>query len=546
MIESYKKAVAYVRISSVRQIDNESPDTQKEIIQRYADSNNIEILKDGWFFDEAKSGKNADREELKNMLSFALKYKGKIDHLIVYKMNRASRDLESYTVQVRMVLQAKGITVRSATEPVDDTKMGRFMENFLVLMGQLDNEGKAEVTTDNMRALAEQGYWQHPPILGYDTTKIDNDRGKPRPSLKKNKMAEKVQAVLERYSVGDISKADLARYAEDIGLRSRYDKVLSKDSINRLLKSSTYPGYVSDKFTNYELVQGKHPAIISPDTYERNQTILYGKNSRKGEIHSKLNKEYPLRGLLLCSNCEKPLYASAPTTGNGNRSPRYHCARKSCKGKVASTRTSVVHDEFFTMLQAIKPSDEILKLYKNILIKEANAELDNLNLRIVNNRNQLSKISELRSSTIKKFVEGSITQQEKDDFIKDLDDQKLAISDVLQESEQQQSLREVDIELAINFMESVDRQWEISDIDLQHRFQSMLFPRGLVYDSTEGKFGTTEISELYRCIAIKKAPEGASESYLVAQVHSNWNDILTELSRWRKIIEVPYQEYLLS
>jgi len=63
----------------------------------------------------------------------------------------------------------------------------------------------------------------------------------------------------------------------------------------------------------------------------------------------------------------------------------------------------------------------------------------------------------------------------------------------------------------------------------------MLFPRGLVYDSTEGKFGTSEISELYRCISIKKAPEGASESYLVAQVHSNWNLLLEELSRWKQL-----------
>lgn len=192
MNETKKKAVAYLRISSHRQIDNESPDTQREVIRRYADSQSIEVIE--WFFDEAKSGKNAEREELKNMLQFALKYKGKIDHVIVYNMRRASRDLESYTTQVRMVLQSKGITVRSATESVvDDTKMGRFMENFLVLMGQLDNEGKAEVTIDNMRALAEQGYWQHPPVLGYESDRIENEKGKPRPTLKKVRMQRRLK-----------------------------------------------------------------------------------------------------------------------------------------------------------------------------------------------------------------------------------------------------------------------------------------------------------------------------------------------------------------
>lgn len=533
MSENTKKAIGYIRISSIRQIDNESPDTQREIISRYAESQGIDIIE--WFFDEAKSGKNADREELQNLLSFAAKYKGKIDHVIVYNMRRASRDLESYTTQVRMVLRAKGITVRSATEPVDDTKMGRFMENFLVLMGQLDNEGKAEVTVDNMRSLAEQGYWQHPPILGYETTKISNERGKPRPTLKKTKAAEKVKAVLERFSLGDISKAELTRYAEDIGLVSRYGKVMGEDSINRLLKSSTYAGYVSDKFTNYELVPGKHPAIITPETFERNQAVLYGKNTRLGERHVNKNSLYPLRGLLLCFNCNNPLYASAPTTGNGQSSPRYHCARKSCKGIVASARAALVHDEFVAMLTALKPSGEVLKLYKNILIKEANATLDNLNVRIAFNRNVLNKVSKLRSSTIKKFVEGSISQEEKDEFISDLDSQKIETANNLNTLEKQQSLREADIEQAINFMETVNKQWEVSDLDLQQRFQSMLFPRGLVYDSAKGKFGTSEISNLYRYISNKKGSEEPFDYHLVAEVHSNWNDISGELVRWLQL-----------
>ena len=89
MEQRNKKAVAYVRISSTMQKDNESPDTQRQKIQQYADANGIEIIEGGWFFDEAKSGKNADREELQNMLQFALSHKDKVDHVIVYKMNRA-------------------------------------------------------------------------------------------------------------------------------------------------------------------------------------------------------------------------------------------------------------------------------------------------------------------------------------------------------------------------------------------------------------------------------------------------------------------------
>ena len=528
-----KKAVAYVRISSVRQIDNESPETQKQIIQRYADTNNIKVVE--WFYDEAKSGKNTEREELKNLLTFAQKYKGKIDHVIVYKMNRMSRDLDSYVMNVKMVLKAMGITIRSATEQIDDSVTGRMMENLLIILGQMDNEVKAGATIDNMKALAVQGYYQHPPIVGYEPAKVQNDLGKPRPTLKMSDMADKVKLVLERFSIGDITKAELARYAKQVGLRSRYGKYLSEDSIHRLLKNPTYAGYVSDKFTEYKNVEGKHPAIISKETFEKNQRLLYGDNSRKGEGHSHVNSMYPLRGLLLCSNCNNPLYASAPAAGNGQASPRYHCARKSCKGLVPSVKASLVHDEFVTMLERIRPSDEILNLYKQVLIKESNAALSNLNQRISSKRDKLDEISELRTKAIDRFISEELTKDEKDSYIDRLDTQKLEVSEELDRLEQQQTIRETDIELAINVMGNVNKQWAVSEIDLQVRFQSMLFPRGVVYDSTNHKFGTSEISELYRCISIEKAPGGAKNSYLVAQMKSNWNLILEELSRWKQL-----------
>jgi site-specific DNA recombinase len=516
MNETTKKAVAYLRISSVRQIDNESPDTQREIIQKYAETQGFEIIE--WFFDEAKSGKNADREELNNLIEFALKYRGKIDHVLVYKMNRMSRDIDSYITQVKVILKARGITIRSATEPIDDTITGRMMESLLIMLGQMDNEVKAGATIDNMRSLALQGYWQHPPILGYDIDKIENDSGKLRPTLKPNLMAGKVKEVLERYSLGNITKAELARYAKQIGLRSRYSNTLSEDTIYRMLKNPTYAGYVSDKFTEYELVVGKHPAIIATETYQINQTLLHSKNSRKGEVHLSKNKEYPLRGLLLCSNCQNLLYASAPTSATGKRSPRYHCARKSCTGKVSSVKASIVHDDFMSLLNRIKPNEGILKLYKTVMIREANNDLDNLNMRIGTYRNQLDRISDIRSSTIKKFVEGSITQAEKNDLIDDLEKQKLHSIIELQKFENQQTLRESDIEHAINFMRSIDKQWEHCDLDLQHKFQSMIFPRGLVYNSKARRFGTNNISELYRCIPIEKGSEEPSKSDLVAGV----------------------------
>ena len=93
-ISTTKRALAYVRISSQRQTNGESPETQQQAIHTYADHNDIEIAKT--FYDEAKSGKNTDRPALKELIQYASNHRGDIDYVIVYKMNRASRGITSY------------------------------------------------------------------------------------------------------------------------------------------------------------------------------------------------------------------------------------------------------------------------------------------------------------------------------------------------------------------------------------------------------------------------------------------------------------------
>ena len=128
-----KRALAYIRISSQRQVNGESPETQQQAINAYASRGNIEIVKT--FYDEAKSGKNTDRPALKELIQYAERYRDDIDHVIVYKMNRASRDMTSYVTGFLLPLKRIGITIRSATEPTDDSVYGQFMEMFNVLVG---------------------------------------------------------------------------------------------------------------------------------------------------------------------------------------------------------------------------------------------------------------------------------------------------------------------------------------------------------------------------------------------------------------------------
>lgn len=68
----------------------------------------------------------------------------------------------------------------------------------------------------------------------------------------------------------------------------------------------------------------------------------------------------------------------------------------------------------------------------------------------------------------------------------------------------------------MDVMRNVDKQWSASDLANKKRFQSILFPRGMVYDSINHRFGTSELSALYRLDGVEKASEEAIKSNLVA------------------------------
>ena len=65
-------------------------------------------------------------------------------------------------------------------------------------------------------------------------------------------------------------------------------------------------------------------------------------------------------------------------------------------------------------------------------------------------------------------------------------------------------------------MEDLDLQWLQISPQSRQRFQSILFPQGLVYDYEQGRFGTSQISHFYRLVATKKDSEEPSKSFLVA------------------------------
>ena len=89
------------------------------------------------------------------------------------------------------------------------------------------------------------------------------------------------------------------------------------------------------------------------------------------------------------------------------------------------------------------------------------------------------------------------------------------IVDKLRRLERQQAIRETDIDVALEIMRDVDRQWVLDSPGARTRFQSILFPQGLMYDYKNHRF---EISASYRILPTKKGSPEPEKPFLVAGV----------------------------
>jgi DNA invertase Pin-like site-specific DNA recombinase len=139
-------AVIYVRVSTKEQTENLSLSTQLRACEEYCRRQGYEVLER--FHEEGESAKSTDRSQLQNLLTFCRLNKGCVHFVVVFNLTRFARDIArglrragKYDhLALGSHLQSLGISLRSATEPIDDTSTGKLMEGVLATFAQFDSD----------------------------------------------------------------------------------------------------------------------------------------------------------------------------------------------------------------------------------------------------------------------------------------------------------------------------------------------------------------------------------------------------------------------
>ena len=157
-------AVIYVRVSTKEQTENLSLPTQLRACEEYCRRQGYEVLER--FHEEGESAKTTDRSQLQNLLTFCRLNKGRVHFVVVFNLTRFARDKYDHFA-LRSLLQSLGISLRSATEPIDDTSTGKLMEGVLAAFAQFDNDCRSDRTRAGMKAALELGRWVFLAPIGY-------------------------------------------------------------------------------------------------------------------------------------------------------------------------------------------------------------------------------------------------------------------------------------------------------------------------------------------------------------------------------------------
>lgn len=292
------RCAVYTRKSSEEGLEQafNSLHAQREACEAYIKSQQHE----GWtlvetaYDDGAYSGGNMQRPALLALLEDVKA--GKVDVIVVYKVDRLTRSLPDFA-RIVDVLDAAKASFVSVTQAFNTTtSMGRLTLNVLLSFAQFEREVTGERIRDKIAASKAKGMWMGGlPPLGYNASE-----GKLVVNTAEASQVNRLFALfLQTRSVDK-----LLPLAEAEGLRTKArkssagqtgGKPYSRGTVYHLLANRVYVGEVRHKGKHYP---GQHQPIVDPETFEKVQAII-ASNRHKRAMGGNATEPSLLAGLLV-------------------------------------------------------------------------------------------------------------------------------------------------------------------------------------------------------------------------------------------------------
>ncbi len=356
------RCAVYTRVSTDERLDMEfnSLDAQREAACAYIESQKHE----GWtlvpdrYDDGGFSGGSLERPALQRLLRDV--EVGRIDVIVVYKVDRLSRSLTDFA-RIVEIFERHSMSFVSVTQAFNTTSsMGRLTLNILLSFAQFEREVIGERIRDKFAASRARGMWMGGvPPLGYDVRE--------RKLVVNEAEAELVRTIFARFlKLG--SATELARELRRQGLTTKswvtqdgkqhMGKLLDKGALYKVLHNRVYLGEAVHKGTSYP---GEHQAIVDSATWEKVHAILAGNARHRGNI-TRAQTPALLKGLIFAPGGR----AMTPShTRKAGRLYRYYVATDAIRGggedcPVRSVPAAEIEDAVIAQMRHLLQTPEVI------------------------------------------------------------------------------------------------------------------------------------------------------------------------------------------
>ncbi len=153
-----QKCYIYTRVSTAVQVDGYSLDAQRDKLTKYAEYQDMEVIKE--FSDAGHSGKNINgRPEFSQMLDDIANGEDGVDFVLVFKLSRFGRNAADVLNSLQL-MQDYGVNLICVEDGIDSSKeAGKLMISVLSAVAEIERENILVQTMEGRRQKAREGRW---------------------------------------------------------------------------------------------------------------------------------------------------------------------------------------------------------------------------------------------------------------------------------------------------------------------------------------------------------------------------------------------------
>ena len=475
------QAVIYTRVSSKIQLDGASLEVQLEFCDNYAKRKNLVVVK--YFGGTNESAKTDDRKEFQKMIIFAKRNKD-IGYIIVYNFKRFSRTGISKTY---LDLEERGIKIISATQNVDENSSGGILHKHVLMeVGRMDNEDKRKSCVHGMQKRLRKGYVTGAIPFGY--TNINPGKRK-MAQLVINEQGQLLKKAFELKVKYNLTHAEITKRLKIKGWTKGYKR------LGEYFRNPIYCGLIVSTLIPDEIIEGKHPPLVSKETFLKVNGLLNKKNY--GGKYQKEDENLPLKQFVIADSC------GTKYTGYLVKKKNLYYYKNNRIGSKENQSAKKMHELFIATLSSYQLKDEKWKAPMKEMLMQMNIELhqeciDNLLLldkKVNKIQNNLEKIE-------RRFVLDEIERELYIKYKSEFETELHEINEEIQNSQFNLSNLENAIENVVEYALNLPNLWACADIEEKKRIQNMVFPDGIRYNYQNHSYRTDNVNFLFSAIPI--------------------------------------------